>query len=34
MYDEDALGPGRGLMHGVLISAALYLMAGLVWLAL
>lgn len=35
MYDDDALRPSRGLMHGVAISAILYvLLAGIVWLAL
>jgi hypothetical protein len=33
MHDEDARRPGRGLMLGVLISAGLYLVAALVWLA-
>lgn len=34
MYDDDALRPSRGLMHGVMISAGLYLLAAMVWLAI
>jgi hypothetical protein len=34
MYEDDALSPSRGLMHGVLISAGLYLLAGMLWLAI
>ena len=34
MYEDDAIGPSRGLMHGVLISAGLYLLAGMLWLAI
>jgi hypothetical protein len=33
MHDDDARGPSKGLMYGLLISAGLYLLAGLFWLA-
>ena len=33
-YDDDARRPSRGLMHGLVISAGLYLLAALVWLAI
>jgi hypothetical protein len=34
MHDEDGGRPSRGLVWGLIISAILYLLAGLVWLAL
>lgn len=34
MQEDDARNPSRGLMLGVMISAGLYLVAALVWLAI
>jgi hypothetical protein len=34
MQEDDVRSPSRGLMLGLMISAGLYLLAALIWLAI